>query len=256
METAGYDTQVEESTAILFEVVVELRRLYPNNQIFFLGYGKVVSVMKERFEADTLPDIAVQKGEGNGALFKDKFGHGGPMVHELAALTWMHTLYGANVSGLTLRGNWDEDSVAYITSRALEYNEQFLAGSNAQSSLGGTSKGDGSTEQGEDTRPSLRTPRPTPESVVIVGGLLALVFFAILYQGQVKPSTQPSLSSHPTILASNNPSSPPSSQPSGQPSVTIGSTIMHSKQNTRHALRRRTSDIDTTDTAGDYREVV
>jgi len=47
-------------------------------------------------------------------------------VLELSALTWMHTLYGADVSALNLLGGWDKDSVADITSQALEYNEQFL----------------------------------------------------------------------------------------------------------------------------------
>jgi len=120
---AAYDDQVEERTA----VVVELRRLYPENQVFVVAYRKVVSVMKERFEAGTLPDIAALVGKKSKSLFKDKFGHVGLMAQELSALTWMHTLYGADVGDLTLLRGWDEDSVADITSRALEFNEQFLA---------------------------------------------------------------------------------------------------------------------------------
>jgi len=128
---AAYDVECEEISAMAFSgIVVELRRLYPENQIFYLGYGKTASVMKERFEAGTLPDITAKKGEpGTEFLFADGFGHGGPMVKEMAALTWIDFFYAAlpTIHPLTLLGDWDMDSVADITTQDVEYNKQFEA---------------------------------------------------------------------------------------------------------------------------------
>jgi hypothetical protein len=123
-ENEQYDTLIETGALRTMEVVPELRDAYPNNQIHFVNYGKIVSEMKIEFDAGNLPDIEELVGRGPTALFSDGvMGHGGPLVHELSALTWINTLYGADVD--TIAHSDFSDEAMSILLEVIEYNAAF-----------------------------------------------------------------------------------------------------------------------------------
>jgi hypothetical protein len=129
--TSIYDQQIEEAGQKSFQVVTDLRKAYPNNDIIFMNYGKTASIMKFLFEAGDLPDIkGLVPDPQNGippaeALFADGLlGHAGPMMTELSALSWMSILYGADIKTLVYT-NYKSD-VERIVQEVLTYNEQFL----------------------------------------------------------------------------------------------------------------------------------
>jgi hypothetical protein len=100
-EIEHYDSLIETGTLRTMEIIPKLREAYPNNQIYFVNYGKIVSEMKREFDAGNLPDIEGLVGRGPTFLFSDGvMGHGGPLVHELSALTWVNALYGAEVDAI------------------------------------------------------------------------------------------------------------------------------------------------------------
>lgn len=129
-ETQAYDQAIEQSALNTFAVVEDLREAYPDSDIFYIDYGKTASVMKARYDAGELPDIeALLPDPGNGislddALFEDNLGHGGPMMLELSALSWMEYLYGADTGSLTLTPY--ESDVEAIVDAVVAYNQPFV----------------------------------------------------------------------------------------------------------------------------------
>jgi hypothetical protein len=89
-----------------YEKVELLRDAYPEVTIHYIHYAHTASIMWLMFEEGQLPDILgltpnPPKVPASNALFADgAMGHGGPMMTELAALTWMEILYGARVESL------------------------------------------------------------------------------------------------------------------------------------------------------------
>lgn len=129
-DTDEFDSATEATALATFEVVEQLRAAYPDERIEYIAYGKMASVMKREFEAGELPDIAgLTPDPANGvpasaALFADPLlGHAGPMMLELAAVTWMDVLYGAGVESLALTDY--QSDVAPIIAEVLAFNEAF-----------------------------------------------------------------------------------------------------------------------------------
>lgn len=127
MDSERYNAAIERSGASLFETVEKLRKAVPNNHIDYLNYGKIASELKSRFEAGQLPDITQMVGRNRSSLFLDGFvGHGGPMILELSALTWLDLLYDAEMQELEYSAY--QSDVLGITKKVTEYNEQFEGG--------------------------------------------------------------------------------------------------------------------------------
>jgi hypothetical protein len=156
METSKYDEKAESSADVLYATVSELRALYPDNDIYFINYGKIASVMKREFEAGTLENITklysekkLSKKERRGGmrgrrtnsegtngeelrgggqedvLFLDRaMGHAGPMMQDLSALLWLHFLYGAEIDQLTYSEDYDRSDVQRITEEVISYNRE------------------------------------------------------------------------------------------------------------------------------------
>lgn len=124
LETDPFNKVIEEVGDTLFKTVTELRKAYPKNHIYFINYGKVVSELKSRFDADKLPDVKTLFGEGDAGLFSDnKLGHGGPMVLDLSALVWLKTLYGADVGKLKHAAY--KSGVKEIVEGVADYNRKY-----------------------------------------------------------------------------------------------------------------------------------
>jgi hypothetical protein len=124
MEAGRYDKAIEASGERMFKTVAELRKAYPENHIYFVNYGKVASVMRERFVAGDLPDIKRISGPRPDALFRDGvIGHGGPMMLELSALIWLNTVYGADIDKLKYSAY--KSDVKEILGRVTQYNRKY-----------------------------------------------------------------------------------------------------------------------------------
>jgi hypothetical protein len=123
MEDQKYADLNEQGAQRGFEIVEELRAIYPNNQIYFINYGKIASDMKFAFTAGQLPDIEQLVGKSETSLFvDDKIGHGGRLMHELCALTWMSILYGA---GNDVEHSSFSAEAKRILEGSIQYNAQF-----------------------------------------------------------------------------------------------------------------------------------
>lgn len=107
-----------------FEKVAKLREAYPDNEIHFINYGLISSEMKSAFHADQLPDIDQLVGLGPKCLYRDgKIGHGGRLMHELCALSWLNRLYGAEIDQIKHSG-FSEEALR-ITLDVIKQNETF-----------------------------------------------------------------------------------------------------------------------------------
>jgi hypothetical protein len=124
LETDLYNKAIEGVGDTLFKTATELRKAYPKNHIFFINYGKVVSDLKGRYDADKLPDVTKLFGKGEAALFSDDtLGHGGPMILDVSAIVWLNTLYGADVGKLKFSAY--KSDVKEIVGRVTEYNRKY-----------------------------------------------------------------------------------------------------------------------------------
>ena len=124
MKTDQFVELIDGYAEMGFDVVTELRARYPDTRIDYLAYGKIAPAMKSRFEAGTLPDIAMMVGPGRTALFTDnRLGHAGPMMLELCALTWMNLLYDADMDSLIYSP--ESSSAPEIVTEVLDFNAPF-----------------------------------------------------------------------------------------------------------------------------------
>jgi hypothetical protein len=124
MEDQKYADMNEQGAQRSFEIVQELRAAYPNSQIYFINYGKIAADLKFAFSAGQLPDIEQSVGKEETALFvDDKIGHGGRLLTELSALTWVNTLYEAEIEEIS-HSSFSEEALKILI-EAIEYNSQF-----------------------------------------------------------------------------------------------------------------------------------
>jgi hypothetical protein len=109
----------------IFQVVTQLRSDFPGQQIYYLNYGKTAAVMKRMYDADQLPDITQLTGFGPGALFAGGpiMGHGGLMMLEMSALSWLDVLYGAELDDLIISPY--ESDVQAIVTEVLVHNQPY-----------------------------------------------------------------------------------------------------------------------------------
>ena len=113
MDGQTFEQLIEQAGDEMFNTVIALRQAYPDNPIYFLNYGRTSSNMRLRFDTGQLPDIQHMVGSDESALFSDQFGHAGPMMLELSSLSWMETLYGADVAQLSFT-DYQSDVVSIV----------------------------------------------------------------------------------------------------------------------------------------------
>ncbi len=124
MNSATYKRAIQAASTRLFKTVVQLRNAFPQTPIYFLDYGQVAAEMKDRFDAGQLPDITKVAGFGRSSLFRDGFiGHGGSMMLELSALSWLNLLYGAEIE--KLKHTPYQADIVEILSKVMKYNQKF-----------------------------------------------------------------------------------------------------------------------------------
>eukprot|EP00594_Rhizosolenia_setigera_P007172 CAMPEP_0178953282 /NCGR_PEP_ID=MMETSP0789-20121207/8330_1 /TAXON_ID=3005 /ORGANISM="Rhizosolenia setigera, Strain CCMP 1694" /LENGTH=285 /DNA_ID=CAMNT_0020634519 /DNA_START=93 /DNA_END=950 /DNA_ORIENTATION=+ len=130
--TSIYDTMRLE---VYPNVIVPLRDIYPDVDIHFLAYGTVATKMKSMFENDELDDICRERkdvpffgGTDENSLFRDKKGHGGTMLLNLAGLAWLHWFYGTDVEDLADEADdlgWDRDDALEVLNEVFTVNEEY-----------------------------------------------------------------------------------------------------------------------------------
>jgi hypothetical protein len=124
LPTETFETANDTIGETIFLVVDQLRSDFPDQQIYYLAYGKTASVMKRMYDAEELPDITQLTGPSPDALFVDAVtGHGGPMMLEMSALSWLDVLYGTELADLVISPY--ESDVQAILTEVLEHNQPY-----------------------------------------------------------------------------------------------------------------------------------
>ena len=108
----------------LFKTVTTLRDRYPETKIQFVNYGKVASELKNRHSEGELPQIRSLIGRDANSLFRDQKGHAGPLLRELAALTWLQHLYSADMDEMESTALKSKDATS-VLSTVSQFNTQF-----------------------------------------------------------------------------------------------------------------------------------
>ncbi|MCL7959778.1 MAG: hypothetical protein M8861_06270 [marine benthic group bacterium] len=125
IDTERFDQRIRETGEQLYQVVTRLRQEYAGTAIYFINYGVTASGMKARFEAGELEDIESLVGRDREALCVDGLmGHGGPMLTEVSALSWLSILYGVDVEDLD-SGPYSASDVQEIVAEVVAYNRSF-----------------------------------------------------------------------------------------------------------------------------------
>ena len=90
-------------------LIVPLRKKYPNNKIIYCPYGLGVYELINRLNNDNLPGIKHilnpdRNKNAKDQIFKDPLGHGTDLVSVLNSLVWMQTIYKYDIS--TIKKNF------------------------------------------------------------------------------------------------------------------------------------------------------
>jgi len=85
------------------ELIVTLRKKYPNNKIIYCPYGLGVYELINRLNAGNLPGIKhilnpKRSKTSNDQILRDPLGHGTELVTILSSLIWMQTIYNYDIS--------------------------------------------------------------------------------------------------------------------------------------------------------------
>jgi len=128
------EAEIQLKERQFYPIIKQLRAEFPQTDIYFISYGSVMSRLREEFDAGRLDDleylIAEEACVGDDpacgpqmvcveprlvagrpavcdrvgvshivdkSLFRDRFGHAGPMAVHVSALVWLHFLYDADI---------------------------------------------------------------------------------------------------------------------------------------------------------------
>jgi len=95
--------------AIGHDLLDELRLEYSGLKIFEIPYGQAAGELYVRFAEGQLPELTTLVGGGPDALFRDSFGHAGPMIIDLAGLVWLRAIYGVPLWSFPFDGGYVTD---------------------------------------------------------------------------------------------------------------------------------------------------
>lgn len=124
--TDDFDRIINSISTQVLSMVTDLREEYPNNDIFMISYGKVVSTMMSMLDANMLPDMDQLLGPDESSIFRDENpGHAGAMAEEVSALLWIQILYDTPYQNLSYTTPYDEEDVMEILDVASEFNSGF-----------------------------------------------------------------------------------------------------------------------------------
>lgn len=95
---------------IFDEVILKLRKKYPDNKIIYCPYGFGVYELIDRLKANKLPGVKyllnknrkarAQSRKNKDQLLNDELGHAGELVTNVSAMIWLKTLYGCELEAL------------------------------------------------------------------------------------------------------------------------------------------------------------
>jgi hypothetical protein len=103
-EPARYDSQTYTAAwedghpSIAHGHIDALRERYPDLTIFCIPYGEGAAILHQLQSDGELPDVdSLQSGGGNQGVFRDRLGHGEPILIDLSQLIWLRALYGVDL---------------------------------------------------------------------------------------------------------------------------------------------------------------
>ena len=75
-----------------------LRERYPGLTIFCIPYGAAAVALRQRLANNDLPDVERIQTNANGrGIFRDRLGHGEPILLDLSRLIWLRAIYGVDL---------------------------------------------------------------------------------------------------------------------------------------------------------------
>ena len=88
-----YDAIWRELHATIHDIIDGLRAEFPDTVIFCIPYGLASLELKQRFEADALPDVSTLIG----GVYADALGHPLDILLDLSELIWLSAIYGVEL---------------------------------------------------------------------------------------------------------------------------------------------------------------
>lgn len=87
----------------------ELRRRYPESEIFSIPYGQAAAELRFLLDAGQLPDVSSLTGARDDAIFTDELGHAGEILIELGRLVWLNAIYGVDLNSYDYEPEYSTD---------------------------------------------------------------------------------------------------------------------------------------------------
>ncbi len=119
-----FERFVQGSNNRLFKTVETLRKTFPQTEITFLNYGIVAKELKALHASGNLPEITSLISRSPQSLFRDQKGHAGPMLVNIAALSWLEHNYGIDASQLKAAPDLSNKATNILTT-VREFNSAF-----------------------------------------------------------------------------------------------------------------------------------
>ena len=83
---------------IWHSLIDDLKKRYPEADIFCIPHGRAAVELRSRFEAGTLNDIDAMISNDGNAIFRDATGHPDRILIDLGTLVWLSSIYDVDLS--------------------------------------------------------------------------------------------------------------------------------------------------------------
>ena len=79
-------------------LIDELKKRYPETEIFCIPHGRAAIELRSQFEAGTLDDVDAMISNDGNAIFRDSLGHPDRILLDLGTLVWLRSIYDVDLS--------------------------------------------------------------------------------------------------------------------------------------------------------------
>ena len=130
---ASITTAVDESTWVsglegqFHAGIRQLRREYPDTEIFSIPYGQSAWELRKLFDAGQLPDVEVLQSRDRPAIYRDDLGHAREILVELGQLVWLRSIYGVDLDTYDYEPPYQADLKALAQRITDDYTTQYEA---------------------------------------------------------------------------------------------------------------------------------
>lgn len=122
-DTSEFSKANRKTHSSIYETVLALRKTFPGKTILCVNYGPAAIELKKLFEAGQLPDVeSMVSNNKSPAVYRDAFGHAGPILKDLSSLVWLAILYDVDLTASDLDTGYKTDlkkiAMAIVTQQA------------------------------------------------------------------------------------------------------------------------------------------